>query len=184
MDPEQRRQMLELVRKTLEAELNGRPPPSAKSFGCQEVEHAGAFVTLKNKARLRGCIGTFTAHGTLPETIGEMALASGHDPRFFANPVTAAELDQIQIEISVLSPLRRTSEPLSLELGKHGIYIKRGSQSGCFLPQVATELGWTKEAYLSHCCRDKAGLAADAWKDPETKVHLFTAEVFGEIQED
>ena len=106
------------------------------------------------------------------------ASATG-DPRFFADPITADELEQLDIEISVLSPLLRTDQPLSLRLGVDGIYIKKGRASGCFLPQVATETGWTKEEFLSYCCSHKAGLAADAWKDPETEVSLFTAEVFG-----
>ena len=101
------------------------------------------------------------------------------DPRFFADPITADELDQLDIEISVLSPLERTDEPLSLRLGVDGIYIKRGHTSGCFLPQVATETGWCKEEFLSYCCAHKAGLAHDAWRDPETEVYLFTADVFG-----
>ena len=85
----------------------------------------------------------------------------------------------MDVEISVLSPLEKTSDPLSLRLGTHGIYIKRGCASGCFLPQVATETGWTKEEFLSYCCSHKAGLADDAWKDPKTEVFLFTADIFG-----
>jgi len=115
------------------------------------------------------------------------ASATG-DPRFFADPISADELEQLDIEISVLSPLQRTDDPLSLRLGTDGIYIKKGRASGCFLPQVATEAGWGKEEFLSYCCAHKAGLPADAWKDPKTEVYLFTAEVFGapfcEIKED
>jgi uncharacterized protein (TIGR00296 family) len=110
-----------------------------------------------------------------------MAQASAtSDPRFFANPITPRELKELDVEISVLSPLQRTDDPLSLRLGVDGIYIKKGRASGCFLPQVATETGWSKEEFLSYCCAHKAGLAADAWKDPKTEVHLFTADVFGE----
>jgi len=78
-----------------------------------------------------------------------------------------------------LSPLERTDDPLSLRLGVDGIYIKKSHASGCFLPQVATETGWTKEEFLGYCCSHKAGLADDAWRDPETEVYLFSAEVFG-----
>jgi len=106
------------------------------------------------------------------------ASATG-DPRFFANPITPGELKELDIEISVLSPLQRTDDPMSLRLGVDGIYIKRGRASGCFLPQVATETGWSKEEFLSYCCAHKAGLAADAWKEPGTQVYLFTADVFG-----
>ncbi|RPJ38229.1 MAG: AMMECR1 domain-containing protein, partial [Planctomycetaceae bacterium] len=101
------------------------------------------------------------------------------DPRFLTNPITFSEVNKLEIEISVLSPLQRTDNPLNLELGTHGIYIKRGYACGCFLPQVADETGWSKEEFLSQCCSHKAGLAPDAWKDPKTEVYLFTAEVFG-----
>ena len=114
------------------------------------------------------------------ESVKEMAIAATQDFRFATNPVSKAELPSIDIEISVLSPLARTDDPLSLELGRHGIYIKNGYRAGCFLPQVATETGWSKQEFLSHCCGGKAGLPADAWKDPRTEVYLFTAEVFGE----
>ena len=140
----------------------------------------GCFVTLKNHSRLRGCIGQFISDSPLIELVGQMAKSSATgDPRFFADPISAGELDQLDVEISVLSPLERTNEPLSLRLGVDGIYIKKGRTSGCFLPQVATETGWSKEEFLSYCCAHKAGLAADAWREPETEVYLFTAEVFG-----
>lgn len=180
MDAQQRKRMLELARATVEAEVTGRALPPVEPFGCQDVEYAGAFVTLKNRSRLRGCIGTFSPSGALPQAIRDMAVAATHDPRFFADPIRPGELGQLQIEISVLSPLQRTEDPLSLEVGKHGIYIKRGQAAGCFLPQVATEQGWDKETFLSQCCQSKAGLDPEAWKDPETEVYLFTAEVFAE----
>ena len=140
----------------------------------------GCFVTLKNRGRLRGCIGQFVSDRPLVELVAEMAKASATgDPRFLTNPITASEVSRLHIEISVLSPLQRTDNPLNLELGTHGIYIKRGYACGCFLPQVADETGWSKEEFLSQCCSHKAGLAPDAWKDPKTEVYLFTAEVFG-----
>jgi uncharacterized protein (TIGR00296 family) len=105
--------------------------------------------------------------------------ASTGDPRFAANPIIPAELDDLDIEISVLSELKRTDDPMSLRLGVDGIYIKHGMASGCFLPQVADEIGWSKEQFLSYCCAHKAGLSADAWKDKETEVYLFTADIFG-----
>jgi uncharacterized protein (TIGR00296 family) len=109
-----------------------------------------------------------------------MAKASAtEDPRFLGAPITPREVDALEVEVSVLSPLKRTDDPLGLRLGIDGIYIKRGCASGCFLPQVATETDWTAEEFLSYCCSHKAGLPADAWKDPETEVFLFTAEVFG-----
>jgi uncharacterized protein (TIGR00296 family) len=108
------------------------------------------------------------------------ASATG-DPRFFADPIAPDELNELDIEISVLSPLQRTDNPLGLRLGVDGIYIKRGRASGCFLPQVATETGWSKEEFLSYCCAHKAGIAPDAWRQPGTEVYLFSAEVFGAL---
>ena len=139
----------------------------------------GCFVTLKNGEQLRGCIGQFTSDKPLTELVVEMTKASAtSDPRFFADRITAEELNELDIEISVLSPLKKTDDPLSLRLGVDGIYIKRGCASGCFLPQVADETGWTKEQFLSYCCSHKAGLEEDAWKDENTEVYLFTADVF------
>jgi len=141
----------------------------------------GAFVTLTNRGRLRGCIGTFTARLPLCRTVQQMAQSVLGDPRFTDRPVTLAELTQLHIEISVLSPLEKVRDPLTeIELGRHGISIEGPWGSGCFLPQVATETGWSLEEFLSHCAAGKAGLPPDAWKDPSVSVYRFEAEVFGE----
>ena len=180
MNDEDRRKLLRIAREAVEAEVLGKPRPPRPREPIGAEGFSGAFVTLRTHGRLRGCIGTFAPRGTLPETVQEMAVAATHDSRFLHMPLTAQELPELEIEISVLSPLVRTEDPLSLELGKHGIYIRRGAASGCFLPQVATETGWSKEEFLSRCCEGKAGLPADAWRDPATEVYLFTAEVFSE----
>ncbi len=180
MNENQKQTLLKVARDTVEAVIKGEPIENPQSDDPELNAPCGCFVTLKNHGRLRGCIGQFTSDSPLIELIGQMAKSSATgDPRFFADPITAGELDQLDVEISVLSPLERTDEPLSLRLGVDGIYIKKGRTSGCFLPQVATETGWSKEEFLSYCCAHKAGLAADAWRDPETEVNLFTAEVFG-----
>ncbi len=180
MNDIQKQILLKVARDTVEAIIKGGATPKSESDDPELNAHCGCFVTLKNKGRLRGCIGRFISEMPLIELIVEMAKASATgDPRFFADPITTDELEQLDVEISVLSPLLRTDQPLSLRLGVDGIYIKKGRASGCFLPQVATETGWTKEEFLSYCCSHKAGLAADAWKDPETEISLFTAEVFG-----
>ena len=103
--------------------------------------------------------------------------AALEDSRF--DPVSRTETG-LEIEISVLSPLEPIKNPLDLELGVHGIYIQRGGRTGCFLPQVATEHGMSKEQFLSECSAGKAGLAPDAWRDPRTSVSVFTAEVLEE----
>ncbi len=180
MNDTQKQRLLTVARDTVEAVINGEPAERPQSDDPELNATCGCFVTLKNKGRLRGCIGQFTSENPLIELVGQMAKASATgDPRFFADPISAGELKNLDIEISVLSPLQRTDDPLSLRLGVDGIYIKQGRASGCFLPQVATETGWTKEEFLSYCCSHKAGLAPDAWKDPETEVSLFTADVFG-----
>ena len=180
MNQDQKQILLKIARDTVEAVINRQAVPKSKSDVPQLNAPCGCFVTLKNQEKLRGCIGQFTSDKPLIELVAEMAKASAtSDPRFFANPITANELTQLDIEISVLSPLKRTTDPLSLHLGTDGIYIKSGSASGCFLPQVATETGWSKEQFLSYCCAHKAGLSPKAWRDPDTEVYLFTAEVFG-----
>jgi len=180
MDDKQKQTLLKVARNTVEAVIKGEPSQKPQSDDPELNAPCGCFVTLKNHSRLRGCIGQFISESPLIELVAEMAKSSATgDPRFFADPISAGELDQLDVEISVLSPLQRTDEPLSLRLGVDGIYIKKGGVSGCFLPQVATETGWSKEEFLSYCCAHKAGLAADAWRDPETEVNLFTADVFG-----
>ena len=181
MTEKQKRALLGVARKVITAAVRGEAVGRFKSEDPLFNEPRGCFVTIHNHGQLRGCIGNFQPSAALVQTVREMAIAATQDYRFAANPVTASELSEIDIEISVLSPLEKTDDPLSLELGKHGIYIKRGSAGGCFLPQVATETGWTKEEFLSNCCAGKAGMPADAWKQPDTEVLLFTAEVFGEI---
>jgi AmmeMemoRadiSam system protein A len=188
MNENQKQTLLKVARDTVEAVIKREPIENPQSDDPELNAPCGCFVTLKNHGRLRGCIGQFISESPLIELVAEMAKSSATgDPRFFADPISAGELDQLDVEISVLSPLQRTDEPLSLRLGVDGIYIKKGRVSGCFLPQVATETGWSKEEFLSYCCAQflsyccahKAGLAADAWRDPETEVYLFTAEVFG-----
>ena len=180
MNDTQKQTLLKIARDTVEAVIQGGEVPKPKSDDPQLNSHCGCFVTLKNKQRLRGCIGRFISDIPLIELVVEMAKASATgDMRFFANPITVSELERLDVEISVLSPLERTSDPQSLRLGVDGIYVKKGRASGCFLPQVATETGWSKEEFLSYCCAHKAGMSPDAWKDPETEVYLFTAEVFG-----
>jgi len=173
-------ELLRIARRVLEAAAKNENAPDCQPQNMPELEqHLGAFVTLHKHGQLRGCIGRFLPDEPVWQVVQSMARASGmEDPRF--SPVGSAEVAGIKIEISVLSPLVRTKDPLSLELGKHGIYIRRGWRSGTFLPQVATEYNMTKEEFLGSCCAHKAGLAEDAWKDPETEVYLYTAQIFSE----
>ena len=143
-------------------------------------DRRGAFVTLKRGGRLRGCIGTFRPSGPLYETISDMALAAAlHDPRFPA--VTLEELDRLEFEISVLSPLKKVDDVSKIEVGRHGLFVSHGMNSGVLLPQVAVEYGWDRERFLEETCA-KAGLHAAAWKDG-AEIETFEAEVFSESQE-
>jgi len=136
----------------------------------------GAFVTLKSNGCLRGCIGRISSTQSLLQTVKEVAVSSAfEDPRF--PPVTKSEWPSIRVEISVLSPLKRVTDPQEVCVGVHGVMIRSGLNSGLLLPQVATEQGWNRETFLSHACR-KAGLGPDAWKDPSTKIEVFSAIVF------
>ena len=144
-------------------------PTSHLSIKC------GAFVTLHKHGRLRGCIGHFGEDTPLHEIVAEMARAAAfEDPRFM--PVTADELQDIDIEISVLTPMRRIKSLDEFELHHHGIYIRKGYRSGTFLPQVADEVNWTKEEFVGHCSQDKAGLGWNGWRDAE--LYVYEAIVF------
>ena len=154
------------------------PRPKAGSANGVLSERRGCFVTLTNAGRLRGCIGTFQPRDPLAAILVEMGAAAARDPRFVMDPITADELNHLTVEVSILSALAETFEPAKLEVGTHGIYIVRPPHSGCFLPEVATDQGWSAEQFLSECCVGKAGLGPNAWRDGATKVYLFTSEKF------
>jgi len=138
---------------------------------------AGAFVTLNENGQLRGCIGRFNPDEPLYKVVQDMAISSStKDYRF--TPVTPPELDKIEVEISVLTPMKKIKSIEEIELGKHGVYIRKGFQSGTFLPQVADKTSWTVEEFLGHCARDKANLGWDGWKDAE--IYTYEAIIFSE----
>ncbi len=178
MTQQEKSRLLAIARAALQSLLadGAVDPPPTFDRSWPDPTPRGVFVTLHRGDRLRGCIGTFTPRSPLPDTIWDMAVAAAQDPRFIDHPVTLEELPGLTIEISVLTPLQRTTDPLSLKVGEHGIYIRAGHHTGCFLPQVAAECNWTAQQFLEHCCTDKAGLPRDAWKHPETEVSLFTVE--------
>lgn len=180
MNDQQKQTLLKVAKDRLIAAVTDKKLSVPTSDDAELNEQCGCFVTFKNHGKLRGCIGHFTSDKPLIVLVAEMATASStQDPRFAGDRITEDELARIDIEISALSPLQKTDDPLSLRLGIDGIYIVNGYHSGCFLPQVATETGWNAEEFLSYCCDHKAGLGADAWKDDETEVYFFTADVFG-----
>jgi AmmeMemoRadiSam system protein B/AmmeMemoRadiSam system protein A len=170
--------LLATARRTIEYALSGKKIPKPVSKSAILKEKRGAFVTLTKKGMLRGCIGYIQAIKPLEETIIEMAQAAAfRDPRF--PPVTQEELDDLEIEISVLTPILEISNIDEIEVGKHGLIIERGAYSGLLLPQVATDYGWNRDTFLEHTCQ-KAGLPPDAWSKEGTKIKIFSADVFHE----
>ena len=155
--------------------LDGKSISKFSNLNSNLSTKCGAFVSLHKQGRLRGCIGHMAEDIPLCEVVAEMARAAAfEDPRFM--PVTADELPDIDIEISVLTPMRRIKSLDEFELHRHGIYIRKGFRSGTFLPQVADEVNWTKEEFVGHCSQDKAGLGWDGWRDAE--LYTYEAIVF------
>lgn len=179
LNTEQKKRLLEIARKAIEEYLATGKRLDFSEDDPQLKSISGAFVTLHKRRELRGCIGNITGEQPLFETVRDMAIASATgDPRFPA--VTKEEFAEIEIEISVLTPLKRITGIDEFHLGIHGVMVKSGWNQGVFLPQVATETGWSKEEFLSYLCSHKAGLAPDAWKDPKTELYIFSAQVFSE----
>jgi AmmeMemoRadiSam system protein B/AmmeMemoRadiSam system protein A len=174
---EEEKQLLHrIARRVIEDVARGKPVPGFTVESRALMEKKGAFVTLKEGGQLRGCIGHIIGNKPLYKIVGEMAAAAAfNDPRF--NPVMEAELSNLEIEISVLTPLRRVKQLDEIEVGKHGILMRKGLYSGLLLPQVATQYGWDRKTFLEYTCL-KAGLPKDAWKDRETIIYVFSAEVF------
>ena len=175
---EERRQLKQIALQSITDSLNRRPvgPPSVTiAEGSALNRKCGAFVSLHKHGQLRGCIGHFGEDVRLHEIVAAMARSAAfEDPRF--PPLRREELSDVDIEISVLTPMRRIQSLDEFELHRHGIYIRKGYRSGTFLPQVADEVNWTKEEFVGHCSRDKAGLGWDGWRDAE--LYVYEAIVF------
>jgi len=175
----EKKDLLAIARNTVKHFVKNHTKPEIDEKNLSPIlkTNCGAFVTLKKNGNLRGCIGRFDASEPLYKVVQEMAIASStQDTRFL--PVESNEIPELEIEISVLTPMRRISTIDEFELGKHGIYMRKGYRSGTFLPQVAAETGWTKEEFLGHCAQDKAGFGWNGWKDAE--LFVYEALVFGE----
>lgn len=179
LNKEQRKRLLEIARSSIETFLKTDKKLEITVQDPALLENMGAFVTLHDRRGLRGCIGNLIGKQPLYLTVRDMAVeAAVDDPRF--SPLKLSELQEVEIEISALSPLKRVDSADQIQLGTHGVLIIKGPYSGVFLPQVATETGWSKEEFLSNLCAHKAGLPADAWRDRTTEIYIFTAEVFSE----
>jgi hypothetical protein len=171
-----KKDLKDIARKTIECKVKGKPLPDFKIDSEILKEKRGAFVTINKEGHLRGCIGYIYAMKPLYITIQEMAEAAAlNDPRF--PPVTEDELDKLEIEISVLTPLKKIKDINQIQIGKDGLYMKRGYYSGLLLPQVATEYKWDVNTFLEETCH-KAGMRGDCWKDKDTEIYIFSADIF------
>ena len=176
-----RAELLGIARRTVSAHLKGEKTPDVDADKLSPALRAegACFVTLQNAGRLRGCIGNMIAAGSLYQAVIQNAVSACKDHRFVNDPVTARELDELDIEISYLTPMKRVVDTDEIVVGRHGLLIELGARRGVLLPQVAYQRGWTRAEFLAQVCR-KAGLPLDAWKRPEAAISSFEAEVFGE----
>jgi AmmeMemoRadiSam system protein A len=180
LGPEEKRALLGLARRSIEARLSGSQAPDEPATGALG-ERRGAFVTLRRRGdrELRGCVGYLEPRYPLAEAVARAAASAATADDRFA-PVTLDEVPRLALDVSALGPL----EPLAaadLRIGVHGLVVRWRGRSGLLLPQVALEHGWDEKAFLEHTCH-KAGLPADAWREPGVELLGFTAEVFGDEQ--
>ncbi len=172
--------LLRTARESIYSALTGETPRYPEPTENIQA-HCGAFVTLHKNGVLRGCIGHIIAVNPLFKAVKELARSSAfEDPRF--PRLNQSEFDEIDIEISVLTPLERIESAEQVEVGEHGVYIKSGARSGVLLPQVPVEQGWNRHQYLTNLCF-KAGLSGDCWTNPNAELYVFTAIVFGEKEQ-
>lgn len=179
LSQELRARLLELARRAVEARVSGAAFSAPPALPPELCRPSGAFVTLRRRAdhELRGCVGYVEARYPLHEAVARAAAAAAtEDSRFAA--VSPGELASLVLDISVLGP-PAPIEPADVEVGRHGLIVERGGRRGLLLPQVPLEWGWDAATFVGQTCR-KAGLQPDAWRDRETKLLAFEAEVFGE----
>jgi len=176
---EDKKTLLKIARVTLNEWVTNRKTPSFDIPGGLLESDGAAFVTLRKHGRLRGCIGHLTAREPLWMCVRDMAVAaSTHDSRF--KPVEPDELDEIVVEVSVLTPPRKVDNYENIVLGRDGVIVRKGFKKGVFLPQVATETGWDLDTFLSNLCSHKAFLPSDCYRDPDVVLMNFQAIVFEE----
>ena len=178
LNNEEKKFLLSLAREVIQTTAGSKKFNQPKYFSEILKKKLGVFVTLHKYGNLRGCIGYVEGIKPLQQAVQEMAMSAAfNDPRFPS--VTAEEVDDIIIEISVLSPIKKINNTNEIEIGRHGLIIENGLNKGLLLPQVATEYYWDKKTFLEHTCR-KAGLPDDAWQEKETDIYIFSAEIFSE----
>ncbi len=178
-DSKFKQEVLQLARESLEASVSNLGIPQPNFTHPRFKQQLGVFVTLKKNKQLRGCIGVIEAKQTLWHNLQKMAAAAAlEDPRF--DPVRPDELDQIKIEVSILTKPELIADPAELEVSKHGVIIELRGRKGVFLPQVAVEYGYDREELLNMLCAHKLGLKKTCWQNPQAKIYVFEAEVYQE----
>jgi MEMO1 family protein len=172
--------LVRVARENIETFLKKGKTANIKTTDARLNRVQGAFVTIHKDGQLRGCIGNVIGQKPLVDVVADMAIAAAvQDPRF--PPVTVEELKDIDVEVSVLSIPKPTTDIASIELGRDGVILSdKHNHQGIFLPQVATETKWSKDEFLSQLCQQKAELPPDCYKRPDVSLYTFTAEVFGE----
>ena len=176
LSPEEKQTLRKIALQAIRSKCMKQPMPEVPVHSSKLTECMGAFVSLHKGSDLRGCIGMIEGCGPLFQTVKEMAIqAAFADPRFC--PLNINELDELDLEISVLTPLTRIKDPSQIEIGRHGLLIRTKSHSGLLLPQVATQCGLDRYQFLEWTCR-KASLPPDAWKEADTKIYIFSADIF------
>jgi AmmeMemoRadiSam system protein B/AmmeMemoRadiSam system protein A len=183
LDEKVQKEALKIVKNTLKSFLTRRTIPKIKVKSKSLFKKLGCFVTLKKNGKLRGCIGEFPSDKPLWQVIQKTALASAFDdPRFF--PLKKEELRGLEIEISIVFPLKKIDDWQKIKLGMDGVLIEKEGRRGVFLPQVAKETGWSLEEFLGNLCLEKAGLPKDCYKDPKTNIYVFKVQSFlGKVEE-
>jgi AmmeMemoRadiSam system protein A len=172
---DQRAELLAIARRAIRERVRGLRSPGGPSRDPRLEAVGAAFVTISQRGQLRGCIGYVDPIKPLTEAVAHCAAAAATgDPRF--PPVTPEELTRLEIEVSVLSPLRQIGDPSEVQVGTHGLYISQSGRNGLLLPQVASELRWDRETFLRQTCL-KAGLPADAWRHG-AEIQVFTVDHF------
>jgi hypothetical protein len=178
LSSEDKKLLLSIARQAIKTRLEGKELVFPQKVTGALSLPLGAFVTLHEAGELRGCIGTFRPNTPLYQVVAEMARqAAFSDYRF--HPISLDEINAIDIEISVLTPMKRLYNPDSVVVGRDGLYIIRGNDAGVLLPQVPVEQNWDRTAFLDHTCL-KAGLPSSSWKNEQTEIYTFQAEIFGE----
>ena len=179
LNRDQKKKLMDTARRSVIAHVAEGKKIEVNEQDKRLLEEEGAFVSIYKDGKLRGCIGHIFGKGPLCLTVRNMAMASATEDRRF-KPVSKEELENIELEISVLSKPWTIANVDEIELGTHGVIISQGGKSGVFLPQVADSTGWSKEEFLGQLCSQKAGLPWECWKDPKTRIQIYTADVFTE----